>query len=360
MSTALSHVIRFTNTSYKQFRIKVQDLLINSPNQSESEKSESDEEENQEVQVRTRNRRNRPSRDSSIRTSKRRNPQLDSESDSEHDLNASDREEGSENEEESDREDEESDNANEESDQESWKEEIKTVLLSMNLTKRQEEKKIKEFINMGNRIYYNCSMVLVYIKLYIKVFCVLSIYIYYRYYRFEKDKDEAREKLRELNGSNSRRSSTIDRPRREARAPKRYLDSYDSEDSDVKENIVPPKRFKSTENERPTRRNSRRTSLKENSLFDDNAQDGIFNKRPTRQRRRPDRFSGESNSSKGLSYTEGNITVFYSFIYHLVSADSDEEEEIPTRSARPSRATRSQKFFESDDEDDPETSDFEP
>ena len=47
-------------------------------------------------------------------------------------------------------------------------------------------------------------------------------------------------------------------------------------------------------------------------------------------------------------------------IKQLLSADSDEEEEIPTRSTRPSRATRSQKFFESDDEDDPETSDFEP
>ena len=281
--------------SYQHFEKKIQDLqTLESDKEEDSEELSDNDEDTEEVGVSRR------------RKTRNKKPILDESEDEE--------EEEAEDEEHEDVDDDDSENdegEEEEQEDETWKTEIKLMLEDIpNLTSRQKERKASEFLQMP--------------------------------------KEEVLNKLEELNGRSSHRSS---RPTRERRAPKRYHISDDDESDfeDAKENVKPAKRQKITRNRNilesddrsdendseernsdneenfeidnsrqnsSSRRSRRRTARRSKNLlddeenfaeFDDFYNDSFTADRPVRERKRPTRFSEDSHdsSNKKSVYAEG-------------------------------------------------------
>ena len=287
--------------TYQHFEKKIQDLSSTLESDKEDDSEEMSDNDDEEVAVGRR------------RKTRNKKPILDESEDEDEE------EDEDELPEDADEDDSENDEVENEQEDETWKTEIKLMLEDIpNLTSRQKERKASEFLQLP--------------------------------------KEEVLNKLEELNGRSSHRSS---RPTRERRAPKRYHISDDDESDfeDAKENVKPAKRQKITRNRNilesddrsdendseeqnsdneenfeidnsrqnsSSRRSRRRTARRSKNLLDDEEnfaefddfEDSFTAERPVRERKRPTRFSEDSHDStnKKSVYAEGRLdTVFLFF-----------------------------------------------
>ena len=286
--------------SYQHFEKKIQDLSSTLESDKEDDSEEMSDNDEEEVAVGRR------------RKTRNKKPILDESEEEE--------EEDEDEPEDADEDDSENDEVGNEQEDETWKTEIKLMLEDIpNLTSRQKERKASEFLQLP--------------------------------------KEEVLNKLEELNGRSSHRSS---RPTRERRAPKRYHISDDDESDfeDAKENVKPAKRQKITRNRNilesddrseendseqnsdneenfeaeidnsrqnsSSRRSRRRTARRSKNLLDDEEnfaefddfEDSFTAERPVRERKRPSRFSEDSHdsSNKKSVYAEGKLETSFLLI----------------------------------------------
>ena len=275
--------------SYQHFEKKIQDLqTLESDKEEDSEELSDNDEDTEEVGVSRR------------RKTRNKKPILD-ESEDEEEEEAED--------EEHDVDDDDSENdegEEEEQEDETWKTEIKLMLEDIpNLTSRQKERKASEFLQMP--------------------------------------KEEVLNKLEELNGRSSHRSS---RPTRERRAPKRYHISDDDESDfeDAKENVKPAKRQKITRRKilESDDRSEENDSEEQNSETEDNFEAEITNGRQSSSRRSSNRRR-TARRSKNLLDDEENFAEFDDFDDSFTAERPVRERKRPTRFSEDSHDSSNKK-----------------
>ena len=276
--------------SYQHFEKKIQDLqTLESDKEEDSEELSDNDEDTEEVGVSRR------------RKTRNKKPILDESEDEE--------EEEVEDEEHEDVDDDDSENdegEEEEQEDETWKTEIKLMLEDIpNLTSRQKERKASEFLQMP--------------------------------------KEEVLNKLEELNGRSSHRSS---RPTRERRAPKRYHISDDDESDfeDAKENVKPAKRQKITRSKilESDDRSEENDSEEQNSETEDNFEAEITNGRQSSSRRSSNRRR-TARRSKNLLDDEENFAEFDDFDDSFTAERPVRERKRPTRFSEDSHDSSNKK-----------------
>ena len=276
--------------SYQHFEKKIQDLqTLESDKEEDSEELSDNDEDTEEVGVSRR------------RKTRNKKPILDESEDEE--------EEEAEDEEHEDVDDDDSENdegEEEEQEDETWKTEIKLMLEDIpNLTSRQKERKASEFLQMP--------------------------------------KEEVLNKLEELNGRSSHRSS---RPTRERRAPKRYHISDDDESDfeDAKENVKPAKRQKITRRKilESDDRSEENDSEEQNSETEDNFEAEITNGRQSSSRRSSNRRR-TARRSKNLLDDEENFAEFDDFDDSFTAERPVRERKRPTRFSEDSHDSSNKK-----------------
>ena len=274
--------------SYQHFEKKIQDLqTLESDKEEDSEELSDNDEDTEEVGVSRR------------RKTRNKKPILDESED----------EEEAEDEEHEDVDDDDSENdegEEEEQEDETWKTEIKLMLEDIpNLTSRQKERKASEFLQMP--------------------------------------KEEVLNKLEELNGRSSHRSS---RPTRERRAPKRYHISDDDESDfeDAKENVKPAKRQKITRSKilESDDRSEENDSEEQNSETEDNFEAEITNGRQSSSRRSSNRRR-TARRSKNLLDDEENFAEFDDFDDSFTAERPVRERKRPTRFSEDSHDSSNKK-----------------
>ena len=274
--------------SYQHFEKKIQDLqTLESDKEEDSEELSDNDEDTEEVGVSRR------------RKTRNKKPILDESED----------EEEAEDEEHEDVDDDDSENdegEEEEQEDETWKTEIKLMLEDIpNLTSRQKERKASEFLQMP--------------------------------------KEEVLNKLEELNGRSSHRSS---RPTRERRAPKRYHISDDDESDfeDAKENVKPAKRQKITRRKilESDDRSEENDSEEQNSETEDNFEAEITNGRQSSSRRSSNRRR-TARRSKNLLDDEENFAEFDDFDDSFTAERPVRERKRPTRFSEDSHDSSNKK-----------------
>ena len=274
--------------SYQHFEKKIQDLqTLESDKEEDSEELSDNDEDTEEVGVSRR------------RKTRNKKPILDESED----------EEEAKDEEHEDVDDDDSENdegEEEEQEDETWKTEIKLMLEDIpNLTSRQKERKASEFLQMP--------------------------------------KEEVLNKLEELNGRSSHRSS---RPTRERRAPKRYHISDDDESDfeDAKENVKPAKRQKITRSKilESDDRSEENDSEEQNSETEDNFEAEITNGRQSSSRRSSNRRR-TARRSKNLLDDEENFAEFDDFDDSFTAERPVRERKRPTRFSEDSHDSSNKK-----------------